>query len=53
MPNLISYRILPLKVVMGQNGDKRGSIDFPTETIIYPVILYNKNTNYLKSVETF
>ena len=53
MPNLISYRILPLKVVMGQNGDKRGSIDFPTETIIYSVILYNKNTNYLKSVETF
>ena len=53
MPNLISYRILPLKVVMGQNGDKRGSIDFHTETIIYPVILYNKNTNYLKSVETF
>lgn len=48
MPNLISYRILPLKVVMGQNGEMRGLIDLPTETIIYSVILYIKNTKYLK-----
>ena len=44
MPNLISYRILPLKVVMGQNGDKRDSIDLLNETIIYSVILYKSES---------
>ena len=52
MPNLISYRILPLKVVMGQNGDKRDSIDLLNETIIYSVILYKSESEVSQSCPT-